>query len=80
MLKSVLFQSSKHGHLNTPEELNINPADEEWQEWGSCAGEGEAGAEERDHGSGRDNVLISKWLTPPAFEKASRARVAVIAQ
>lgn len=78
--ESVLCQSSKHGHWNTPEELGVNPAGEEWQEWGSSAGEGKAGAEERDHGSDRDNVLVSKRLSPPAFEKTKQSRVAAVAQ
>lgn len=75
MLKSLfLFQGSKRGYLNIPEDPGINPAGEEWQERGGSAGEGEAGAEERDHGSGRDNVLIRKGLCPPpAFEKTSGA-------
>lgn len=70
--KSLLFQSSKHGHLNPPEELDVEPAGEEWQEQGSSAGEGKVGAAERDHGSGRDIVLLSKRLIAPAFEKTGR--------
>lgn len=45
--ESLLFQGSKRGYLNIPEDPGINPAGEEWQERGGSAGEGEAGAEEK---------------------------------
>jgi len=59
VLKIRLFQSSKHGHLNNSEEQGINTACEEWQKWGSSAGEGKVRAKERNHSSARDDVLIS---------------------